>query len=76
MAIVTEYPWNGRTDRIRYVSDDGHEIVNDQTGSIHGEIIAVYPPKNTYSEAETYIPTDGGNDHETAYNELKAKYES
>lgn len=50
--IVTEYPWNGRDDRIRHSSDSGKMIEQIETGVLYAEAVDVYPPRYTYRETE------------------------
>ena len=52
MALVEEYPYNGREDRIRHYSDAGFTILQVETGNEYGEAIDRYPCKYTYEETD------------------------
>lgn len=63
--IIEEYPYNGRTDRIRHYSDNSYTIIQNETGIEYGEAVDVYPCPYTYSEgnpiesdAEEVTPED------------------
>ena len=73
MAIVTEYPYKGRTDRIKHYSDIGYTVIQNETGIEYGEAIDIYPCPYTYSEGnliETESTESTEIDYETAYNEI------
>ncbi len=53
--IITEYPYNGRTDRIKHYSDAGMVIRQNETGNEYAEAVDVYPCQYTYSETTTLI---------------------
>ena len=58
--LTTEHPYNGREDRIRYYSDAGFEILQNETGAILGEAVDPYPSRYTYTETDHPIdPIDG-----------------
>lgn len=54
--IIEEYPYNGRTDRIRHFSDIGLTVIQNETGIEYDEAIDVYPCKYTYVEGEPIPP--------------------
>lgn len=54
--LIEEYPWNGRTDRIRHYSDAGMMIEQEQTGRRYEDAIDVYPTAYTYTETDEPIP--------------------
>lgn len=56
--LIVEYPWNGRTDRIKHLSDAGMMIRQNETGNLYEEAIDVYPTAYTYEE--TNIPVEPG----------------
>ena len=53
--IITEHPWNGRSDRIRHASDSGLMIEQEQTGNRYVEAIDIYPTEYTYRETDVAI---------------------
>lgn len=53
--IITEHPWNGRTDRIRHASDSGLMIEQEQTGNRYVEAIDIYPTEYSYRETDEAI---------------------
>ena len=50
-----EYPYNDNYDLIRHYSDDGHSLIQVETGAEYGEAIDRYPSKYTYVESENLI---------------------
>lgn len=54
--LIEQYPWNGRTDRIRHYSDAGMLIEQEQTGNRYIDAIDVYPTAYTYTETDEPIP--------------------
>jgi len=56
--IITDYPHNGRTDRIRHYSDAGMMIRQNETGNEYAEAVDVYPCKYTYTETDEPIPVE------------------
>ena len=55
MAIVIDYPWNNRDDRIRRYSNEGYYLLQIETGNKYIEAIDVYPSKYTYEETDEKI---------------------
>lgn len=62
---IEQYPWNGRTDRIRHYSGAGmliEQYITDRygtvtpTGSKYIDAIDVYPTAYTYTETDEPIP--------------------
>jgi hypothetical protein len=45
--LIEEYPYNGKTNRIRHYSDAGMMIRQIETGNEYGEAIDRYPSKYT-----------------------------
>ena len=56
MALVTEYPYHGRDDRICHYSDAGMMIAQTDTGNRYVEAVDKYPTKHTYVETDEPIP--------------------
>lgn len=50
--IITEYPYNGRDDLIKFVSDENRYLIQNETGYIYEEAIDKYPSRYTYTEGE------------------------
>lgn len=59
MALVTEYPWNNRADRIRHYSDAGMLIEQTETGYRYAEAIDIYPTAYHYAETDEPIEKEG-----------------
>lgn len=53
--LIEEYPYNGKTNRIRHYSDAGMMIRQIETGNEYGEAIDRYPSKYTYEETDNPI---------------------
>ena len=51
-----EYPWKGRTDRIRHYSDAGMKLLQTDTGELFDDAVDVYPTNHIYEE--TNIPIE------------------
>ncbi len=54
--LKTEYPYRGRSDRIKHYSDAGMMILQIETGVEYREAIDLYPCKYTYEETNTPVP--------------------
>lgn len=54
--LVTEYPWNGRYNRIRHYSDEGFMILQEQTGFEYEEAVDIFPTNYTYIETDHKPP--------------------
>jgi len=53
--LLTEYPHNGRIDRIRHYSDSGLKIRQNETGVEYDEAVDIYPCKYTYEETNNPV---------------------
>ena len=53
--LQVDYPYNGKTDRIRHSSDAEMMIRQDQTGFLYVEAVDVYPTEFTYTETDVPI---------------------
>ena len=56
MALITEYPYNGREDRIKHYSDANMMIRKNETGALYIEAVDKYPCRYTYTETDEPIP--------------------
>jgi hypothetical protein len=56
MALITEYPYNGREDRIKHYSDAGMYIEQTDTGRVYTDAVDKYPTRHTYTETDEPIP--------------------
>lgn len=54
--LKTEYPYNGRDDRIKHYSDAGMLILQTDTGNLYDEAVDRYPTNHTYEETDEPIP--------------------
>ena len=54
--LITEYPYNGRDDRICHYSDIGMMIEQTDTGNRYVEAVDKYPTTHTYAETNDPIP--------------------
>jgi hypothetical protein len=54
--LIEEYPYKGRTDRIRHYSDIGMMIRQNEMGYLYAEAVDVYPTRFTYTETDDPIP--------------------
>lgn len=55
--IKTQYPYidgngNERKDLVKTYSDEGLQIIQNETGNLYDEAIDFYPCKYTYTEKE------------------------
>ena len=50
-----EYPYNGNENLIRYYSELGYTVIQNETGNEYGEAIDRYPSKYTYTISENKI---------------------
>lgn len=50
-----EYPYNGNENMIRYYSELGYTVIQNETGNEYGEAIDPYPSKYTYTISENKI---------------------
>lgn len=56
MALITEYPYNGKTNRICHYSDAKFLIEQNETGRKYEIAVDKYPCKYTYTETNEPIP--------------------
>lgn len=71
--IIEDYPYKGRTNRIRHYSDKGYTIIQNETGIEYDEAIDVYPCPYTYSEGSPIEPEadeSTSEDYESALAEM------
>ncbi len=55
MAIITEYPWHNKNDRIRRYSNEGYYLLQIETGNKYIEAVDIYPSNYTYEETDEKI---------------------
>lgn len=53
-----EYPYNGNENLIRYYSELGYTVIQNETGNEYGEAIDPHPSKYTYTISENKIEVD------------------
>ena len=53
--LKTEYPYNGREDRIKHYSDAGMYIEQTDTGRLYAEAVDKYPTPHEYEESDIPI---------------------
>lgn len=52
------YPYNGNKDLIRYYSERGYTVIQNETGNEYGEAIDPHPSKYTYTISENKIEVE------------------
>lgn len=67
MAIQTQYPFVNEEGQefenlIKTYSDEGKQILQNETGNIYDEAVDVYPCRYTYSEVEEPIESEETNE--------------
>ena len=65
MAIILEYPYKGKENKIKKYSNLRYKILQNETGEKYDLAIDIYPSKYTYTETnepiETIFPTGENN---------------